>query len=215
MKGCHLNAFIACKFFSYFKRFFRYLCLSYRTSVIFLVLVIGSVLSFPAKAEFGVSIGYGLGADLNAYRLAFQIPTFACCEVGCIWPMSGFLEISLNQLAAKNNSNAINNNNDTLFGAAINHTFRFTQENFSACIFPYVEFAPGVIFLGGNNIHNHHLGNHTLVELKGGVGFRFGRERQYDLSYKFIRFSNTGHILGGGGSNNAINLSFIVLNFWF
>lgn len=181
-----------------------------------------SIFSQPTQAEFGVAIGYGLNSSLNAYRFAFQASTFSCCELGFVWPMSGFLELGLNKMACRNalvcnncnHSNTCNNCNDTLYGADLNHTFRFTQDNFSPCIFPYVEFAPGIASFNKKDICNLNLGAESLFELKFGVGFRFGRQREYDLSYKYFRYSNGIHIFNKS-SHDVININSIMLNFWF
>lgn len=195
---------------------------------LFLFILLNLVISPIAKAEFGVAVGYGVASGLTAYRISLQASTFYCCQLGCqdIWPMSGFFELSYNQVNSKNDANTntslsvittppptTRNNNSSIYGASLNHTFRWTKNNLVWCLAPYVEASPGIGFFSEGNVHGRNLDKSAIFELKFGVGFRFGRHREYDLGYKYIRFSKFSHIIRH--STSALGLNYLVLNLWF
>lgn len=153
--------------------------------------------------RLGMSFGSGAGMrDITPYRLGIQ---YIWYENSCL-PLYSYLEFSLYRLKRKP-GNYPKCHNTQLNGVALTPVFRI-EPNWGGV---YIEAAVGASRLSRKEIAGRELGMHFEFEDRLGAGFRFGSQKQFDLSYRFLHFSNANL----GKSNNGINLHFVILGFWF
>jgi lipid A 3-O-deacylase len=175
-----------------------------------IVFVFGWFFGNHAHADGGVSIASGYGAaHIVPIRLGIQKPFNRSWREEWDWPISGYWEASVYNMngraAPKRGSHK---RLQAIAGAAV---MRFARAEPTAIGWPYVELGIGLSYLSRKEIGGRDLGIHFQFEDRVGVGIRLGEQRQYDIGYKAIHFSNA-YI---GPSNHGINLHLIALNYWF
>lgn len=168
-----------------------------------------------AQAEYGLALGVGYKDHMRAYRLSIQKET--CLHYGLI---NSYWEASANFIKYQPKNTSQNNSlNNKLYGGSLAYVLRFQQsdcENYDYCcskkrLIPYADAGLGIALFNKNVIAQRRLGLNSLFEVKLGVGWRFGRDLEYDLSYKLIHYSNAYL----AKNNDAMNFNFLVLNYWF
>lgn len=158
-----------------------------------------------ARAEYGLALGYGVNSNMYAYRLSLQVDSGYCWNNN-IWPATGYWEGSANYIGIKGN------HHDNLKGLSLAYVLHFEKKDlFCNKNVPYAEFGLGGALFDDNQIENRRLGSHGLFEIKMGAGMRFGTFKEYDLSYKFIHYSNAYL----KRPNDGININFIVFSYLF
>lgn len=163
----------------------------------------------PVSATEGLSIGTGFGAArIVPVRVAFQKTWDKRWNLNSHWPVSGYWEVSGYTMNAHQYTTRSPKH---LHAFASAFAFRFEKEESFMLGWPYVELGFGLSWLNKKEIGGRKLGMHVLFEDKFGLGIRFGQDKQYDISYKAIHFSNA-YI---GSVNNGINLHMLIFGFWF
>lgn len=167
--------------------------------------------SFTANADRGVSFSSGWGAgDIIPIRIGFQK----------YWPRSwrddklinvrGYWEASLYQMFGKQTNEPGSNN--SLQAGVIAGSFRFElNENMGDNVWPYLDFGLGASLVSKREISGKELGINYQFEDRVGFGMRFGKNRKYEIGYRFIHFSNAYL----GDPNHGLNLHTIVFGYWF
>lgn len=152
--------------------------------------------------RMGLSFGSGTGMRrIVPLRLGLQYTWY---ENAC-WPLWSYMELSFYHLKGKKGVNPWSH--DHLQALALAPVFRFEPNE--GCF--YLEAGVGVARLSHKEISGRELGMHFEFEDRIGAGFRFGHQKQFDVSYRFLHFSNANI----GKFNHGLNLHFIILGYWF
>lgn len=161
-----------------------------------------------ACAEYGLALGYGVNSNLYAVRVSLQVDSSLCLD-NDIWPATGYWEGSANYISTKKNHG---NNQSHIKGLSLAYVLHFEKKD-SFCMqnMPYAEFGLGGALFDRNVIADRRLGSSGLFEIKMGAGMRFGEFKEYDLSYKFIHYSNAYL----KRPNEGLNLNFIIFSYLF
>lgn len=150
----------------------------------------------------GLSLGSGTGIrKITPIRLGVQYTWYENPS----WPLWSYMELSFYHLKGKKGVNPWSH--DHLQGLALTPVFRF--EPYGGCF--YLEAGVGIARLSHNEISGRELGMHFEFEDRIGAGFRFGSQKQFDVSYRFLHFSNANI----GKFNHGLNLHFLILGYWF
>ncbi|MDB6097070.1 MAG: hypothetical protein JWM09_1348 [Francisellaceae bacterium] len=145
-----------------------------------------------------LKIGYAKSWDKKWYR-------------DCSWLVGGYWEVSAYNLKSYTKKSKHIDNNKSLQAFTGAGVVRFEKTNPIKDLFPYVDIGFGATYLSKKEIGGRHLGIHFQFEDRLGIGFRFGKHKQFDLSYRAVHFSNA-YI---GDPNHGVNLQLIVLGYWF
>lgn len=176
---------------------------------IILLTMLSFIANNEAWAEIGVSIGSGYGvANIVPVRVGIQ-KTFEREWGTCDWPIGGYWEGSFYTMNGKRDLKP--ESHKKLTAAALAGVFRVQRAEKTSWGWPYAELGVGLSWLSQKEIGGRDLGMHFQFEDRIGLGVRFGRDQQYDISYRAIHFSNA-YI---GPCNHGINLHVIVLGYWF
>lgn len=198
------------------KTIFRYL-----TKIIYFVLLYATHITSLAALSFspedtvqhGISIASGTGvAEILPFRIGIQ-RSFGCriCPRNASedWPIRGYWEASACTMRGKKGPYPHSPRQINALAAA--GVFRVERRCPFQGIWPYLDIGIGVSWISKREISGRELGIHFQFEDRLGLGFRFGQNREYDLSYRAIHFSNAYlH-----SRNASVNLHLIVLGFWF
>jgi lipid A 3-O-deacylase len=161
-------------------------------------------------ARQGVSIASGFGAA-HIVPLRFGVQTEFekrwCRESE--WPIGAYFEGSLYSMRGQRG--AALSSHCSLRAAAAAGVVRFERTKETMIGWPYVELGIGASWLTRKEIGGRDLGMHYQFEDRFGLGVRFGENREYDIGYKAIHFSNAYM----GPSNHGINLHVLSLGYWF
>ncbi len=160
--------------------------------------------------RFGGSIASGYGAaHIVPLRLGMQKEFEKHWWTDRTWPISGYWEGSLYTLHGK--KGPLPNSHHHLDAAALAAVFRFDRAESTVIGWPYLEVGIGLSLLTQKEIGGRNLGMHFQFEDRFGLGVRFGEDREYDIGYKAVHFSNAYL----GSSNHGINLHLLMLGYWF
>lgn len=160
--------------------------------------------------RFGVSIASGYGAaHIVPLRFGVQKEFEKHWWTDRTWPISGYWEGSLYTLHGK--KGILPNSHHHLNAAALAAVFRFNRADCTVIGWPYLEVGIGLSLLTQKEIGGRNLGMHFQFEDRFGLGVRFGENREYDIGYKAVHFSNAYL----GSSNHGINLHLLMLGYWF
>jgi lipid A 3-O-deacylase len=131
-----------------------------------------------------VSLGIGKSRDsINIYRLGFQK------EFGNNWleskigHMLGYHEVSLGCWEHKRES---------VQQMAYSPVFGYSFNGLGSSIMPYLEAGIGIAFLSEKTIKGRNLSSHFQFEDRGGIGVKIGKQKQHDLSFRYMHYSNAG-----------------------
>ncbi len=177
--------------------------------IVFVCLIISPVTVF-ADTCVGTSIASGYGAArIIGLRLGLQKEFAKQWRTESTWPITGYWEGSLYSMHGKRG--LLPNSHRTLNAGAAAAVVRFNRVLCTVVGWPYVELGIGVSFLSRKEIGGRNLGMHFQFEDRFGMGLRFGENREYDLGYKAVHFSNAYL----GSVNHGINLHLLTIGYWF
>ena len=163
-----------------------------------------------AFARQGVSIASGYGAaHIVPIRLGLQTEFEKRWRCESEWPIGGYWEGSLYSMRGQKGASL--DSHRSLQAVAAAGVIRFERAKETVVGWPYIELGIGVSWLTQKEIGGRNLGIHYQFEDRFGIGFRFGKNREYDIGYKAIHFSNA-YI---GSHNHGINLHVLSLGYWF
>lgn len=185
---------------------------SFRLNRLTLMLVACSVLCSGSRvsAEMGISGSAGYGVErVKPLRLGWQ-KTFKrhwCTQKS--WILGGYWEGSLYRIGQGKTSRM--RHCKTLHALAGAGVFRFERVEKIKLGWPYLELGVGLSWLSHKELGNRKLGMHFQFEDRMGIGIRFGNNREFDVGYKVVHFSNAYL----GAYNHGINVHFLTVGFWF
>jgi lipid A 3-O-deacylase len=166
--------------------------------------------SSVALGRQGVSVASGIGAaNIVPLRIGFQLEFEKHWRTDTHWPVGGYWEMSVYDMHTHNKAKPKSHRH--LNAAAFAGVLRFERDEPVSLGWPYLELGLGVSWLSKKEIGGRDLGWHFQFEDRFGLGLRFGENREYDLSYRAIHFSNAYM----GPCNHGINLHVLVLGYWF
>lgn len=169
-----------------------------------------TLLALPIEKEYGVSIASGYGVSrLVPIRLGLQQSFGQQWHRRALWPIGGYWEASFYQMKGRKGPKC--NSHRRMSAAAFAAVFRFEDPEPFLCVCPYLDIGVGLSYVGKKEIGGRELGIHFQFEDRLGLGFRFGDQKQYDLSYRATHFSNAYL----STKNDSFNLHLIVLGYWF
>lgn len=166
------------------------------------------------RVQHGVSVASGIGvASMVPVRVGIQ-RSFGCrlCprKANEDWPIGGYWEASAYSMRGKqgpflHSSKQMN----AMAVAGVLRVERRCRLEFG--IWPYLDVGIGLSWVSKKTVCSRELGIQFQFEDRLGVGFRFGDNRQYDVGYRVIHFSNAYL----DSRNAGINLHLLVLGYWF
>ncbi len=178
--------------------------------VIVLIISLISCATGFSDTRGGASIASGYGAaHIVPLRLGFQKVFEKKWRTGSAWPITGYWEGSLYAMHGK--KGALANSHKTLQAGTIAAVIRFNRALSTRVGWPYVELGIGLSLLTKKEIGGRNLGMHFQFEDRFGIGVRFGENREYDVGYKAVHFSNAYL----GSANHGINLHLLTIGYWF
>lgn len=176
-----------------------------------LVLVIlFSVIHLKANANIGISVASGDGVqDITPYRAAISVDFGPLLCKSCDWGLVGIWESSG---AFWHGSEGPDHGNDKLKLITSGPVFRWHKlRPTSYGILPYVEAGVGLSWLSQREIGGRKLSLHFQFEDNIGLGFRFGKNNEYDLTYRLFHYSNASL----KRPNSGINIQMLNIGVWF
>lgn len=104
-------------------------------------------------------------------------------------------------------------NNDQLRAITLGPVFRWQRKDLysNLAIAPYVELAVGASWLSRRVIGGRRLSLHYQFEDNFGLGARFGKRQQYDITLRGFHYSNASI----KRPNSGVNLAMLSLAYWF
>lgn len=175
-----------------------------------LLIISSLIVGGPLWASQGISVASGFGvAHIVPIRIGFQKEFEKQWNTESDWPIGGYWEGSVYSMNGHKGRNP--NSHKRLEALALAGVFRMQRRERFSFGWPYVDLGVGLSWLTRKEIGGRDLGIHFQFEDRIGIGFRFGQDKQYDIGYRAIHFSNA-YI---GPSNHGINLHVIVLGYWF
>lgn len=160
----------------------------------------------------GISIGSGPAgaAGINSIHFGLEKTWTKQWFEDCPWNVRGYWDLSFYTMRRPHKENFETNNK--IQAIAISPVFRFykTEPVLQSKVF-YIELAVGLAQMNKRSIGQRELGINFQFEDRLGAGLRFGKQKQYDLNYRVVHFSNAyiGH------KNHGINLHLLSINYWF
>jgi len=173
--------------------------------------VLGTTYSFISSASLGISAGAGHGlSHITPFRLGIQKTFSREIKSDYFWPIWGYWEGAFYSMNGKPCATKPGSNKhlDAMVAAGV---IRFEKNDAILGVFPYVELGIGISYITRQEIGGRDLGTPFLFEDRFGLGARFGENKQMDLTYRLVHFSNAYM----GPCNHGINLHLIVLGYWF
>ena len=157
----------------------------------------------------GISIGYGRGVSgIKPLRIGIQKSWHKQWLQDHLWNCKGYWELSAYYM--KSNQSMVPYNNKLTI-VALTPVFRlYRTEPILRNKDLYVELAVGIAQASRRVLGNRNLGINFQFEDRLGIGARFGKNKQFDLGYRFIHFSNAYL----SKKNHCINLHMLYINYW-
>lgn len=178
----------------------------------YLLVLLLSCLMFSLKvnAHIGLSFASGDGVqDITPYRAAISFDFGPLLCKSCDWGLVGIWESSG---AFWHGSEGPNHGNDKMKLITSGPVFRWHRlRPTSLGILPYVEAGVGLSWLSQREIGGRKLSLHFQFEDNVGVGFRFGKNNEYDITYRLFHYSNASL----KRPNSGVNIQMINLGLWF
>jgi len=174
------------------------------------ILLCAGILVSDCWASQGVSVASGFGAaEIVPLRFGLQTEFEKRWRSESEWPIGGYWEGSV--YGMRGQRGRAPGSHRSLEAVAFAGVIRFERAKEIVIGWPYVELGFGLSWLSQKEIGGRDLGMHYQFEDRFGVGVRFGANREYDIGYKAIHFSNA-YI---GPANHGINLHVLSLGYWF
>ncbi len=174
----------------------------------FLVIVLGSSHSW-AGTGISMASGYGVAHSIP-FRIGAQQEFSKHWCTDSSWLIGGYWEGSFYNLSAHNRNLSSFSHKHVNIGA-LAAVARLERKQRVQWGWPYLEIGFGASLITHKEFGGRKLGTHFQFEDRIGVGIRFGENREYDVGYKAIHFSNA-YI---GSYNHGINLHVLMIGYWF
>ena len=176
---------------------------------IFLLMIFISTSPVWARNGISVASGYGV-AQSTPFRLGFQQEFNKQWRKESNWPITAYWEGSFYDIQT-HNKNLNPASHKHLNAVALAAVARFEHKEKIQFGWPYLEIGFGASSVSHKEFGGRKLSTYFQFEDRVGIGVRFGEDREYDLSYRAIHFSNA-YI---GTYNHGINLHVLMLGYWF
>ena len=179
---------------------------------IFLIGGLGLLTS--AWANMGVNFSSGQGVlDIKPYRLALAWDFGPVWHKESLWGMHLVWESSFAWWEGPPRPGLAADRARALKAATTGPLLRWQRQNpfaFSR-IAPYAEIGVGLSWLSQTEIQGRILSLHFQFEDKAGIGMRFGKKQQYDVSLRAYHYSNASI----KRPNSGVNLAMMSFGIWF
>lgn len=173
--------------------------------LIFNLLINSSILH-----ALGISFATGTGCHrIFPLRLGVQQELDTYFRTDLAWPITGYFEGSVYSMRGK--KSRWPNCNHRLNAIALAGVLRLERKDPIGILWPYFDFGIGLSLISKREMCGRDMGIRFQFEDRLGAGVRFGAERQFEMGYRLIHFSN-GYL---AQHNASINLHLIVLGYWF
>jgi hypothetical protein len=167
--------------------------------------------SMSLFADVGVSLAAGQGvANIVPIRVGIQKAFQGEIRSDYFWPIWAYWEgafYTMNGKACPKKPGS----HKQLYATVLAGAMRFERQEPVSQVFPYVELGIGISWVSHREIGGRELGTPFLFEDRLNFGIRFGENKQYDLSYRLVHFSNAYM----GPCNHGMNLHMVALGYWF
>lgn len=173
-------------------------------------LIAGLFYAGSATANIGISVASGDGVqDITPYRAAISWDFGPIWCGACNWGLVAIWETSG---AFWHGSHGPNGGNDKLKLMTSGPVFRWHKlEPTSWGISPYFEAGVGLSWLSHREIGGRKLSLHFQFEDNFGVGFRFGKNQEFDITYRLFHYSNASL----KRPNSGVNIQMLNIGIWF
>ena len=176
-----------------------------------ILFLIGLIGISDAWSGTGISIASGYGvAHSIPFRVGIQQEFNKQWRSESNWPISAYCEGSFYDINA-HNKNLDPTSHRHLNAGALAVVARMEHKEKMQLGWPYFEIGFGASLVTHKEFAGRKLGTRFQFEDRVGIGIRFGENREYDLSYRAIHFSNAFI----GTYNHGINLHVLMLGYWF
>lgn len=170
----------------------------------------------PAFANLGIAISSGEGVrDITPYRIALNWDFGRVWRKHCEWGLDAHWENSFAHWErGQVEPTALGDDaNQELRAITTGPVLRWSHKNLleSISIAPYVEVGIGLSWLSQRTIGGRRLSLHFQFEDNIGVGFRFGKRKQFDLTLRGYHYSNASI----KRPNSGVNLAMLSFGVWF
>ncbi len=183
---------------------------AYQIGILLLSMFIFSSKINADDLNTGISIASGHGdCSIIPIRVGLQRDFGHKLRPESTFPLGGYWEGSLYYMHGKAAKNP--GSHKSLFAAAAAGVLRFEKREKTCLGWPYLDAGIGLSLLSRKEIGGKQLGINFQFEDRVGLGIRFGENRQYDLGYRLVHFSNASI----AKHNSGINLHLLVFSYWF
>lgn len=167
----------------------------------------------PAHAaDMGVAFSSGEGIlDISPYRFAMSLDFGSIWRQDYDWGLNFIWESSVGYWQGR--SDYAPGTADRLNVATSGPLFRWQRQAplYPFHMVPYVELGVAASWLSKTEIGGRKLSLHFQFEDKLGLGARFGKKQQYDVTLRAIHYSNASI----KRPNSGINLAMLSVGMWF
>lgn len=178
------------------------------------LIVMGWMSALPATANMGVAFSSGQGINnIVPYRVSVNWdfgPTWRKHE---LWALNILWEGSYAYWSGPPREELGPNRAINLMAATTGPMLRWQRQSPfpHTHSIPYAELGVGLSWLSETEIEGRILSLHFQFEDKAGLGVRFGRKQQYDLSLRVYHYSNCSI----KRPNSGVNLAMMSFGVWF
>ena len=181
----------------------------------------------PAKAldlvPDGISLAYGEDLDTGVVMTDTRISLRWEWDHGFFqfqgWDATGYIDASASFLKSNADPHKVLithlPSKDKVQVYALSPVFRFRSRGY-VNVQPFIDLGIGGSWFSDYNLEREgntrqKLGDHGQFEIRGGVGILMGKNKDVELGYRIIHYSNAGL----NGTNMGLNVHMLTLGFWF
>jgi hypothetical protein len=158
-------------------------------------------------ARYAISTALGVGANqTKIYRLNVQKEWPCPCITANNRKVDGYWELAVARINATGVYQPPNTPNVQVGSGSV--VVRFKPQ-ILRCM--YFDLGVGLAYFSKQSIAMRRLGSNVLFEDRFGLGFLFGKCKQFELGYRIIHYSNAYF----ASVNNGLNLQMLILGYWF
>lgn len=182
-----------------------------RTSMPMGLLFLFLVGTTPVHAKIGLAFSSGDGInDITPYRFAVAYDIGPVWGEGRSWHLDVLWETSFALWHGQPGPD-LRDSNEKLNAITTGPLIRFQRSDpWVLGIVPYIEAGLGVSWLSKREIGGRKLSLHFQFEDNIGVGFRFGPNLRYDITYRLFHYSNASL----KRPNSGVNIQMLSLGMW-
>lgn len=160
---------------------------------------------------FAFSSGQGIH-DIKPYRLSLSWDFGPCWRETELWALNGIWESSVAVWNGPSRPDLALGRATDLNVATTGPMLRWQRQTPYPIIraIPYLELGVGLSWLSETEIQGRILSLHFQFEDKIGIGMRFGKQQQYDLSLRAYHYSNCSI----KRPNSGVNLAMMSFGYW-